>query len=185
MANLVDLVIHTGKQRPGIELLSNIASSSDIATGRHHLVKQALAWNVDWLLWMDADQTFPENGLLRLLAHDLDAVGCNYRRRAPPHLPTATGGGEFIVTTKELAAAGTVDEVDQVGLGFCLVRANAIRKLDPLFPMFQFTPRSDGTQEGEDGFFWNRLRGAGVTVHLDHALSIEIGHITEQVIWNS
>jgi hypothetical protein len=42
----------------------------------------------DWLLWLDADMDFPADALIRLLRHNVDIVGGDYRlrRRASPSL---------------------------------------------------------------------------------------------------
>ena len=48
----------------------------------HHIPKPMSA---DEILWVDTDMQFPEDALLRLLAHDKDIVGCNYRTRTPPY----------------------------------------------------------------------------------------------------
>lgn len=183
MANLLELMLHTLKVRPDIELKPNVASSSDITTGRHYLVKQAFAWGVDWLLWLDADMAFEPDALVRLLDRNVDFVGCNYRRKGPPHLFTASRGKTIIETTRERAVEMPVEQIDHVGLGLALVSAAAVGKLDPPFPMFSFIPCGDGTAEGEDAFFCMRLRSVGVPIHVDHELSLEVGHIGEQVIY--
>lgn len=181
MANLLEMVLFTNKKRPDFELMPNIASSSDIAMLRSYLTKQALNWDVSWLMWMDADHAFPPDTLLRLLHRNLDFVGCNHRRKVPPHLFTSSRGGQIIETTKERAVETPVEQVDFVSLAMTLVAADAVRKLEE--PFFAFQPLADGTFKGEDHFFTEKLREAGVPIHLDHQLSLEVGHIAEQVIY--
>jgi hypothetical protein len=44
----------------------------------------------------------------------------------------------------------------------------------------------DGTEiVGEDVFFFRRLHEAGVSVHVDHALSWSIGHVHQRVLSNA
>lgn len=183
LADLVDMVIHTFSVRPDIRLKRCIISSSDLCMSRHHLVKEALAWGADWLLWMDDDHAFPPDALVRLLDRNLDIVGCNYRRRSPPYGFTVGIGNVCIETTKERAEAFPVELVDDIPLGLALVSAAAIRKLDPPFPMFSFVPRGDGDFSSEHAFFFSRLRAAGVPVHVDHELSLKVGHVVTQVLW--
>jgi hypothetical protein len=38
---------------------------------------------------------------------------------------------------------------------------------------------------GEDASFFEELRSAGVAIHVDHALSWQVGHIHEQVLTNA
>jgi hypothetical protein len=46
--------------------------------------------------------------------------------------------------------------------------------------LFEIRSLPDGKFVGEDVLFYDRLRAAGLKVHVDHALSIWIGHIHEQ-----
>ena len=53
-------------------------------------------------------------------------------------------------------------------------------------PLFKFQTNDEGTSEiGEDVYFFNKCRDAGVKVYCDHALSWEVGHIHEAIMWNS
>src|SRR6185295_3395538 len=64
--------------RPDIELF--MAESSGIARNREHLVGEAQAWGAEWILWLDSDQTFPADTLLRLVSLGQPLVGANYPR---------------------------------------------------------------------------------------------------------
>src|SRR3712207_5457752 len=52
---------------------------------RNALVKDALDFEADYLLWLDADHHFPENSLLRLLRHNLPVIACNQQKRSAEH----------------------------------------------------------------------------------------------------
>src|SRR6266853_2140360 len=58
-----------------------------IEDNRNGSVEYALKTGIpfDWLLWIDGDMIFPGDALLRLIAHDKDIVGANYRQRTPPY----------------------------------------------------------------------------------------------------
>lgn len=180
MASLLEMVIHTARERPDIEMKPIIASSSAITVGRHSLVKHALKWGAEFLLFLDADHVFPNYALIRLLSHELAAVGCNPRRRKPPYSFTAQGPDGIISSNKE---SPEIEEVIHMGLGLALVRADVISKLDPPFPLFAFRERNDGYTVGEDFFFFSRLRESGVKIHVDHQLSMKVGHITQGIIF--
>jgi hypothetical protein len=182
MANLLELFAFTHKTRPDIELVPSIWSASDLCHVRHVLVLTAMDAGADYMLCMDADQSFPQDSLLRLLAHDVDVVGCNYRRRIPPYRPTASKAGAFVETTRERANATPLEQVDSLGLGLVLVRMAVLRRLKEgggLMPLFAFTVDAAGHNEGEDTYFFRKL---GVPVWCDNALSMEVGHIGELVI---
>ena len=72
-----------------LELETFMVSCSMLTESRHRLVAEALAWEADYMLCLDADHVFPADTLVRLLAHGLPAVGANYPRRFAPTAPTA------------------------------------------------------------------------------------------------
>lgn len=178
-----------------------VVSSSMLTEGRHRLAAEALNSGADYLLWCDADHTFPEDALCRLWSHGVDIVGCNYPRRCSPTAPTAakvvgTSDAENLVyTTLEKAQAGELETVDHLGFGLCLMRASVLDALqlqaeaegrDSFMPLFIFTPTDNHRgMIGEDVYFFKKCRDAGLTVWLDHGLSWEVGHINKQVLTNA
>jgi hypothetical protein len=178
---------------PTIELF--MRSSSIVSQLRNILVRDALAWGANYLLWLDADQKFPDEALLRLLSLNLPAVGVNYPRRVPPYRPTATGlDGNLLRTTEQLAREGAVEQVLSLGFGCCLMDMTIFDVLqrqaladgeEGMWPLFNVEMLGDGTQiVGEDVFFFRRLQRAGIALHLDHALSWNIGHVHHRVLRN-
>lgn len=152
-------------------------SSSVLPTLRRELVATAAEWKADWILWLDSDHTFPSDALLRLLSHHKPVVGCNYPRRiVGTPVARSVDGSPFITAN---GAAG-LDEAGSTGLGLCLVSMEALRATHP--PLFAYTVREDGGSEGEDVWFFQRLREAGYPLLIDQALSLDVGHISEQVL---
>jgi hypothetical protein len=160
------------------------------------LVEEALLWGANFLLWIDADQSFPDSALLRLLTLNLPVVGVNYPRRVEPHFPTATGlDGKLIYTTEEMARSGAVDQVHSLGFGFCLISRTVFGDLDQharstgqesMWPLFAIEMLGNGTRiVGEDVYFFRKLQAANVPVYLDHALSWEVGHVHQRVLTNA
>lgn len=177
------MVAHTARERPDLELEFFVERGSIVVNNRNRLAELAREWGADWLLWLDADHYFPEDTLLRLLAHGRDIVGCNYPRRSDPTGPTAQGKDKQpLWTTPEKAEGGELEEVRSLGLGVCLVSAAAIEAVpDPKFDMVR---GHDGRLIGEDNYFFSLVRHAGFKVWCDHALSWEVGHVNEGVLWN-
>lgn len=208
MQSLVAMLAHTltvklldeqGEPLP-VQVETFIVTSSMLVENRHRLVGEALAWNADYMLWLDADHTFPHDTFCRLWAHNLPIVGCNYPRRCSPTGPTAAVLGEdgiprVLYTTQEKAEAGEVEPVAHLGFGVCLVNMKVFDRLQahaeengdgnflPLFEMAATQTRT-GTV-GEDVFFFRKLKEAGIVPFVDHALSWEVGHITETVLTNA
>lgn len=175
---------------PQIEIF--MMTGSVLPRLRNMLVRDALQWGANYLLWVDSDHLFPEQALLRLLSLNLPVVGANYPHRSSPSLPTAIGlDGDYVWTTEELAHQGAVARVQSLGLGFCLLDVNvihAVRALKPgeeSKPVFALEMLGDGPEiRGEDFFFFRRIAEEGFPVHLDHALSWQIGHLHQRMLTN-
>ena len=176
------MIIYSSKAGVDLEYLT--ASLANLPLVREMLVAEARKREADFILWIDADQTFPEDALERLLSADRPVIGCNIPSRFPPHAPSAAraapGAPERVETTAELAASGEIERVDAMGLGFCLMKTRVLDGIEGA--LFQFAQGKDGHLIGEDVWLFQRLREHGVKVFVDHALSWQVGHIREQVL---
>ena len=161
-----------------------LSTGSTLPELRNQLAKEALSTGADWLLWLDADHTFPDDALLRLLRHDLAVVGANYARRNPQDAPVAVRHERLVHTTAEKAKAKQLVEVDSIGLGLCLMRADIFVGLEQPFFAFEAKPGQPGFV-GEDFVFFRKLRERGIKIHVDHDLSWEVGHVSETVLKNA
>ena len=193
-----------------LELETFMVSCSMLTESRHRLVAEALAWEADHMLCLDADHVFPADALLRLLAHNLPAVGCNYARRFTPTAPTAaigewagndsgsaSGAGvpRLVYTTREKAEQRLVEPVAHLGFGLLLLDMrifDALQALaekqgdDNFLPLFKFEPTTNKIgMIGEDVFFFRKLAEAGIHPFVDHGLSWEIGHLSEMILTNA
>jgi hypothetical protein len=203
---LVSMVAHTlgariemGDEPVEIEFESFIVSCSLLPESRNRLVVEALHWDADYMLWLDADHIFPRDALLRLLSRSKLVVGCNYARRFSPTSPTAsilTGDTPGLVwTTEEKAKAEEVEEVSHLGLGLCLVDMRAYVILDEkakedgkdhFWPLFTIPAKEDGIGcIGEDVSYFRALREAGIGIYLDHSVSWQVGHLSDAILTNA
>ncbi len=170
--SLAQLLIHTAKTDPGLELVYLLESCSNVALARQRLVDQAAEHRADWILWIDSDHDFPPDALLQLIARGEPFVGCNQSRREAMARPCAGYGDDeddFVWTTPDKVRAGTVETVEWMGLAFVLVSMDAIRRAEA--PLFQ------AVDDGEDVVFCRRLKAAGFPPRVDHRLSAQVGHI--------
>lgn len=151
-----------------------VFSTSNVAFSRRKLAEMALEWDAEWLFWLDADHTFPPDTLARLLAAGRAVIGANYRRRDPErviHTAVGLNHGE-----PDLADGEGTEEILHLGLGVCLTHSAVFRKIGQ--PYFSEEIHSDGmTTIGEDVNFCRKARAAGFPIHVDHALSREVGHM--------
>lgn len=149
---------------------------------RQELMEGALATRASHVLWIDSDMRFPKNALLRLLAHNKAMVGINYSQRGI----SANGTAPDFVAVKSVEPGQKLrtsplsvglEEVEAIGFGLVLMD---MRRVGPALgerPWFDFGRRPDGGLIGEDVYFCQKLRAAGVPIHVDHDLSRECAHI--------
>ena len=126
------------------------------------------------IFWIDTDMQFPEDALLRLLAHDKDIVGCNYRTRTPPY----ACAGIYKAGDMETMLPG-LRQMIQIPTGLLLVKMEVFEKLP--FPWFRpglnHEPR-------DDVYFCHLARAHGYEIWCDNDLTKEIVHIdTQQIPW--
>lgn len=176
VAAMFDAALYSLQHLDGINIRRFFVSSSELPTGRMTLVSHALQWDAEYMLCLDADHTFPPDALVRLLAHGVEVVGCNYRQRHPPHAPTAMRDGIRIETN---GSSPVLERVNRVGLGLCLIKMSTLRRM---LAQPNSLPFFTGSDKGEDYIFFEKLAAAGAEVFVDSRLSMEVGHITEQVI---
>lgn len=169
----------------GHELKYFLHKFTPVSLNRNRITQAALEWGADALLWIDDDQTFPADTLARLLAHRRVIVGCNIAMRAENPPPTAgvfvNGEMEPVYTTEELAAGRMLQEVHKIGMGATLIAREVFEKVDK--PWFIEALSPQGNYVGSDVYFFERARKCGFKVFVDHALSWEVGHVHERVLF--
>lgn len=150
-----------------------------IDRSRSTLVRLALSKGATHLLWLDTDMTFPKDALLRLMGHNADIVGVNYSKRRQPLEPTAIkrlDADKQIVSRLYSAGCTGTEEVDAIGFGCVLVRAEVFEKVPP--PGFRtIYSEKHAAWIGEDTYFCEKARKAGFKVLVDHDLSNKVGHV--------
>jgi hypothetical protein len=174
VGSLSALLLQARDITPELEL-NYFLRQGHLIGGRNLLATAALEWGADWLLWIDDDIAFPPHTLAALLAHGKRIVACNCVTRDNPPSPIARAqrGGKRVKVFTMPGQTG-IEEVTNIGLGVCLIAADALRKVPP--PIFRQHPELDGRSPGEDTYLFERLRAAGETIWIDHALSSQVQH---------
>lgn len=148
-----------------------------LAGQRVALVKDAIESGCSHILFVDSDMAFPDDALIRLLAHNAPVVAANCAKRRIPTGPTAMKfreEGDCEVYT-EPWQDGT-EQVDCVGTGFMLIETSVFDTLpQPWFSTPWLAER--GHHMGEDMFFCMLLRKNKIPILIDHGVSQGIGHI--------
>ena len=193
---LASMAMWTVRFAPEIDIAVQRTSSSILAQARTRLWRWAEENQADYLLFADADQTFPPDALLRLLSHGLDIVGANYPIRTTEAM-ISTGRGLDDEPLPLPRRGDGIGEARHLGLGLCLIKLSPVREAlsaqarkegrTTYFPLFAALPDPDGARNpngddkfvGEDVYFFDKLRAAGIKLHVDHDLSVEVGHIAD------
>lgn len=164
-------------------------NSSYIAWSRTELAKGAIAWGATHILFLDSDMTFPHWTFHHLFKRDVPVVGANYARRRPPHAP---------VTFKSLTPGGAEDshqlcythpdstgleEVEAIGFGVVLIQAQVFDQIKTA-PFRVLDDEMSKERVGEDVYFCQLLKQAGIPVYIDHDLSHHVGHMGMQEFHN-
>lgn len=150
--------------------------ATGIAAQRNLLAEVTVRDGFTHNVWIDSDQTFPEDAIVRLMRHGKKVVGANYLKREAEPKPTAhrvrNGSVEPVWTSSEAARDRPLEQVHTLGLGLCLVDVSVYRGLPQ--PLFH--------SDREDSWFFGNLYKAGVPVYVDHILSLDVGHIAETAL---
>lgn len=152
---------------------------SILSRSRQTLVQKAQEEGVSHMLFLDADMTFPQWTLHRLLDLELMCVAANCATKVLPSSPTAryydpmAASGEPVHSTTD---SPPVEEVWRVGTGVMLINMKVFDKVpSPWFDITWNEALQDYT--GEDWNFCKKLQDAGIPIHIDHVLSQHIGHV--------
>lgn len=163
-------------ENAGVETYLFFNSSTILLNQREQLVKSSIGVGSDYILWLDSDMTFPSTTALRLLSHQIDIVGCNYKKRSIPQNPVAYKKLYDWDSWLPLDIDEGLVEVEGVGMGCLLMKSNVFDKLDK--PYFEFTyNQKDDNWMGEDFQLLTKLRNIGYKVMIDTSLTHEIGHL--------
>lgn len=149
--------------------------SSIVALARNNGVALAQDFHADYLFYLDSDMVFPRRTLHRLLAHGQDIVGATYTKRVPPFSLL----GSALDRQPADPPPGLI-EMARIPTGCLLIRMSVFDRLTRPYFRYQ-TNEATGEVIGEDYVFCDRARDAGVHLWGDPALSMEIGHIGQQV----
>jgi hypothetical protein len=175
-----------------VNIIPITLNGSDTAEARNYMTAMALDQKADWLLWLDADMTFPPETLIRLLNRGVPVVGADYRRRGPPHdrialmLQPDDAPGPKNYEDGDGPSTGIVERA-MLGLGVFLAHSEVFKKIEP--PWFirywnldHARPNNPWGFGTEDSFICARARAAGFQIWCDMDLSAEVGHLAEATV---
>lgn len=151
------------------------------ARSRNMLIEAAQDNNCTHILFIDDDQTFEPDALLRLLEHDKDIVSGLYLSKAYPHQPMvfdlADDNGSAAPCYLMTEDTDKLKPIVAAGFGFLLVKMSVFDKLEK--PYIRLGELNCEEWCDDIGFF-NRVRKAGIQSYCD--MTVFIGHFGSMII---
>lgn len=174
--NLVNTVIKT--MAKGVQVAIVNPQFSLVEVARNEIVAAAREVGATHILTLDSDMTFPPETLLQLLSHDKDVVCCDAVRRRPPITQVLLGlDGKPLKHPTGKDRNPDMQQLVEVKGGSSAVQLVKMEVFDRLKMPYFLVEYNDGKFLGEDYYFTNKLRKAGIKVFCDLVLSPHIGHI--------
>jgi len=141
----------------------------DIVSARGAGVEFAIEKKATHIFFVDSDQVFPEDTLDRLLAHNKEITTVEYsRRKLPP---------ESVTTPLTERSATDLYKAQNIGGGCLLIKLSVFDKIAQ--PWFNFGRKGTKVVIGEDTWFANTARDAGIDSWIDP--TIKCGHVGDFV----
>lgn len=162
----------------GVTLAFCHSKATWVAHARNLIVESALDMGAEEILWLDSDTTFPRQTYHRLHSWNKDIVCASYVKKKPPYDVVGklvAKPGDSLGKKKTVEANGLY-EMEQIGLGVCLVKTSVFRKMPKPWFHYEYTPGTN-TMTGEDILWAPKVRAMGYKIWLDAALSMHVGHI--------
>jgi len=150
-----------------------LANHSLIQMARNIVLHEALKYEVDDLVWIDADIEWEPTDLLRLCLFKEDVVAGTYRKKNP----NTTHFTVELIRGKEDPDSRGLIEVSRVGCGFFRMTRKAMLAVSEKEPELETNNRivknvfeaglKDGQFLSEDYWFCEKLKAAGFKIMLD------------------
>jgi len=168
-------------------------TTTDIAHSRNLLVSDAMTRfpQAEYFLFMDNDHTFPDDLLIRLLAHQKDIVTVNAYRKGYGHYPVVSMQGEnddYFRPIHIPPSEGKLRRVTSAGTGIVMINRKVFETMGfPWFKSEYVDPVGEDMDDAtivegkmfvsEDNRFYIIATSLGFKLYCD--FSIPIGHLGE------
>ncbi len=157
-----------------------------IQRARNHLVQMAVDGDVDDLFFIDSDQYWEPEWVLKLLEFHVDVVGAPIRKKTDEELYNVKAAGPFIPVDPDTGLWLPV----AIGTGFMCLSRTALRIAWDASDEYRGSDGSvsrmvfdvnviDGELYGEDTLFCAKMTAAGIPIHLDW--TINVPHVGQKV----
>lgn len=102
-------------------------SGQPIDISRNITISKALQYGCEYVFFLDSDVIVESETLVKLLESKLPVVSAVYFSRSPPYEVVANVGG--IPISHKHAGEDTIMEVEQIGMGCCLINTRVLKRV--------------------------------------------------------
>lgn len=171
--SLASAMCHTTVKDKISFCIQNRLQVSLLSSGRESLVEDALEQEgVTHLIFIDDDISYPHDSFSRLIAHDVDVVGIDYRKKCNEEVRVSMNYDGKKFAPKE----GGLHKASAMGLGLVCFKIDVFKKV--LAPRFEVRwHEAINKYVSEDIYLFNKLRKNDIDVYCDLDLSKECAHI--------
>lgn len=172
-------------QELGVDKIYDVFNRNfPIDKNRNEICKAALDMNCEYLLFLDADMTFPKDLVVKLVEADKDIVsGIYFKKKAPyPAVPSNFRDDDSLgqaLKPIEKYEKGLV-KADVVGGGCLLIRRNVLEAMEHPWFEYEIDQRTNERAVTEDIGFCRKAKKCGFDIWVDTRLVC--GHIAPRII---
>jgi GT2 family glycosyltransferase len=156
-----------------------VGKGPSVALNRNGLTTIMLDKGLDWILYVDDDQIFEPDTLLKLLSDNKPIISGTYCAKHfpfPPHVYWQSESGD--VVPRNIIGESGLLSVGSVGAGCLLVRREVIEAMEcPWWTLGQI----HRDKWGDDVDFCRRVHKAGYEIWID--LDAPVGHKLNGTVW--
>jgi hypothetical protein len=128
--------------QPPLRLIHNMISGKPIDLARNVMVTKALQEKCEFIFFLDSDILVNPDTLVKLFVANMPIISAVYYSRAPPYEMVAQVKGQGL--SHEMAGKDEVREVEEVGMGCCLVNCRVFHRVGKKLDWQCLMPHSEG-----------------------------------------
>jgi hypothetical protein len=130
--------------QPPLRLLITMVSGKPIDLARNVMVTKALQEKCEYIFFLDSDILVEPDTLNKLFVGNMPIISAVYYSRAPPYEMVAQVKGRGL--SHEMAGTDQVREVEEVGMGCCLINCRVFHRIGQKLDWQCLMPHSEGEE---------------------------------------
>lgn len=191
-ANLPAIISTSIRKLPDVELKSVFKTGVRTDSNRNWILQQALEAHADYILWLDTDELYPPDILVKLLEPKEDIIGTIYYKRSKPYAPVVFKYNQkenkdispYTPIDTPFLPKGQLVEVDGLGFGGMLVSTKVYKDMgDDMWMHYGrnfHIPEELPEKLSHDLVFCEKAKKLGYKIYAH--TSVVAGHIGRTVI---